>query len=110
MILTEFEIPVPLDTSQCSGLNLTVPDFDDLHLELPKFKMPSTNETAIYVTCDLNVTQQLAAANGTVDSSTTVYHQRLCVARNNETDAKFNCHYDVRLTRKLPTQIAYLLA
>jgi hypothetical protein len=92
----EFESPVPLDPSQCSGLNLTVPDFDPVQLPLPKFQTPAVN-SAVYVTCDLNVIQ--AATNGS-SISPTVF-KRLCVAKNNETDAKFNCNYDIQIHRKI---------
>ncbi|XP_046642904.1 uncharacterized protein LOC124328244 isoform X1 [Daphnia pulicaria] len=88
----KFESPVPLDPSQCSGLNLTVPDFDPVQLPLPKFQTPAVN-SAVYVTCDLNVIQ--AATNGS-SISPTVF-KRLCVAKNNETDAKFNCNYDIQI-------------
>lgn len=101
----EFESPVPLDPSQCSRLNLTVPDFDQVQLPLPKFQTPAVN-SAVYVTCDLNVIQAAAATNGS--SSPTVF-KRLCVAKNNETDAKFNCNYDIQIHRKNPDFIDSLL-
>jgi hypothetical protein len=87
-------VPVPLDSSQCSGLNLTVPDFDEVQLPLPKFQTPPVNAGGVYVTCDLNVIQAAAG------SSSPVVYKRFCVAKNNETDAKFNCNYDIQINRK----------
>ena len=101
--LTELEAPVPLDSSQCSGLNLTVPDFDDVHLALPKFQSPTTNDSAVNVVCDIDFVR--ASANRTDEDFMLI--RRFCVAKNNETDAKFNCHYDVRLTRKLSAFIIH---
>lgn len=92
---TELEMPVPLDSSQCSRLSLTVPDFDDVHLALPRFLVPTDGHSAVDVTCS----DAVQTNNGTGDSSSMLF-KRLCLAKNNETDAKFNCHYDVHLTRK----------
>lgn len=92
----KLEVPVPLDSSQCSGLNLTVPDFEDVHLALPKFQAPTTNDSAVHVTCDVNVVQSKSFSNGSNTDSPLVF-KRFCVAKNNETDAKFNCNYDVQL-------------
>lgn len=95
---TEYEIPVPLDSSQCSGLNLTVPDFDDVHLDVPKFQTPTTGGSAVHVICDINVVQGMSISNGSVGSS--MVFRRSCIAKNNETDAQFSCHHDVRLNRE----------
>ena len=100
VVRTEFEVPIPLDSSQCSGLNLTVPDFDEVQLPLPKFQTPPVN-SAVYVTCDLNIIQAAAVING---SHIPVVYKRFCVAKNNETDAKFNCNYDIQINRKKRTQ------
>ena len=91
---TELQAPVPLDSSQCSRLNLTVPDFDDVHLALPRFQVPSDGHSAVYVTCDVS------AVNGSTSDGPIIF-KRHCVAKNNETDAKFDCHYDAHLTRKI---------
>lgn len=102
----ELEVPVPLDSSQCSGLNLTVPDFEDVHLALPKFQAPTTNDSAVHVTCDVNVVQSKSFSNGSNTDSPLVF-KRFCVAKNNETDAKFNCNYDVQLNRKKMLQLFF---
>lgn len=83
MLLLEFEPPTPIDFNQCSALNMTVAESDDVQLPLPLF-----NSRAIRVECDVN---SLKAP------STAVIIKRSCTARNTETDAVFNCTYDVHL-------------
>ena len=108
----EFEAPVPFDSAQCSGLNLTVAESDDVQLPLPRFVQPFKQESAkpsgaIRIDCDVNSVKapskaQLSDANGAA-----VIVKRYCVARNAETDAAFNCTYDVQLNGKVKRSIFF---
>lgn len=98
----EAEAPIPLFESECADRNLTVGEQEELEsddqlrlivgeLSVPRFHSPAAG--MVDVSCGLSEEQPLSSG----DSKTI---RRTCVAGNNETDARFNCSYNVVVTRK----------
>lgn len=107
----ELQVPIPVDDAQCSDRNLTVGGEDDKQrmvkeMLLPKFRQPDAG--VVDVVCDEPVIDDSRKTvrqypptlidSGRDNLIRRTVLRRNCAAVNNETDARFNCSFNVFVT------------